>query len=459
MTWTRRNFLTAAAAAALPLQGRASSPFPILTARPARQQLAPEEFAATPIWGFDGQVPGPEIRVSQGARVQRRIQNDLPQELSVHWHGIRIDNAMDGVPGLTQAPAAPGSSFDYDFVVPDAGTYWYHAHTRSMEQVARGLYGPLIVEEAVPPEVDQDITLLMDDWRLSPETVEIIDDFGNFHDLSHAGRLGNLLTINGVFDPVYPVRRYERVRLRLVNTANARVFQLALKGFEGWIVALDGMPLDTPEPLPTEWSMAPAQRVDIIADVTQRAGNAELVGLSRDQGYGLAQFVIEDEARPTRRSDGATLPLNPLPEIVNPLNAPRHEMRMTGGAMRGLAPSRLGATLMEPRELAQLGKFWALNGQVDRPETPFIAAALGETHRIAFVNETAFPHAMHLHGHHFRSLAEDGTLGPWRDTLLVPAGQSQEIVLVTDNPGQWLLHCHMLGHAHAGMISWITVTA
>ena len=155
MTQTRRDILRMGATLGLgtmiPGTIRAATPTPMpLTASVADVQLAPPDYPKTRIWGYDGQMPGTLIRVKQGDRIMRRFVNDLPQASSVHWHGLRIDNAMDGVAGLTQDAVPPGGTFDYDFTAHDAGTYWYHAHNRSMEQVARGLYGALIVEEAEP---------------------------------------------------------------------------------------------------------------------------------------------------------------------------------------------------------------------------------------------------------------------------------------------------------------------
>lgn len=459
MTLTRRDILAAAAAFTLTSASAHASRIRVLEARVGVQKLAPDGYAATKIWGFDGTAPGPELRVRQTERVWRRLLNNLPQATAVHWHGIRIDNAMDGVPGLTQPAVKPGEIFDYDFAVPDAGTYWYHAHNRSMEQVARGLYGALIVEEPTPPDVDLDTALLIDDWRLDSETVQIMDGFDNFHDLSHAGRLGNIVTVNGQFDAVYPVRQNQRLRLRLVNSANARIFEIGLQGMEGWVVALDGMPLDQPLPVSGSFTLAPAQRADVIVDILADPGSmADLLSFERDGGYALASFPVDGQATASRRAAPVALPPNPLPQIGDQAAAPLHTMIMQGGAMRGLPPSTLGGTLMQPGELAQLGKFWALNGQVDRNETPFFETTRGNTLWIALVNDTAFPHAMHLHGHHFRPIAENGSLGPWRDTLLVQPGTTRQIVLLADNPGNWLLHCHMLGHAASGMMTWYKVT-
>ncbi|WP_120635115.1 multicopper oxidase family protein [Ruegeria sp. EL01] len=457
MTVNRRQFLqTAAATTLLPHMARAD--IPLLEARVTDQLIAPSGYPETKLWSFGGRVPGVPLRLKQGDSVQRRLVNSLPQPTSVHWHGIRIENAMDGVSGLTQNPVATGDTFDYDFNVPDAGTYWYHAHNRSMEQVARGLYGSLIVEEATPPDVDQDLILMLDDWRLDPETAQITDDFDNGRDLSHAGRLGNLVTVNGSFDPAFSVKRNERLRLRLINASNARIFDVGLDGLSGWIVALDGMPLETPLAIPQSFPLAPAQRADLVVDVSTDGDATNLLSVEPDGAYGLVQFNVTGESAKTRRGAVVALPPNPLPVLQGIETAPLHRMVLQGGAMRWLENARIGDTELSGRELAQLGRFWALNGHAERPTDPFLDTGLGSLHRIEFVNETAFPHAMHLHGHHFRLILEDGSFGPWRDTVLVDRGQTRQIALAADNPGDWLLHCHMLGHAASGMMSWIRVT-
>lgn len=458
MTVTRRHILKTAAAFSL-LPSLAGANQITLTARTGAQLIAPPGYPETRVWGFEGRVPGAPIRLSQGAQISRRLVNELPQATSVHWHGIRIDNAMDGVPGLTQEAIPPGQSFDYHFKVPDAGTYWYHAHNQSVEQVARGLYGPLIVDESEAPDVDQDLVLMLDDWRLDPETAQITEDFDNSHDLSHAGRLGNLVSVNGSFDPIFPVSRHQRLRLRLINAANARVFVLGIEGLAGWIVALDGMPLDQPIPIADTFPLAPAQRVDLVVDVSaDDPGTASLFSQERNGSFGLARFVVSGQATSRPRTDVRPLPPNPLPDLVDTTQASIHRMTLQGGAMRWLESARLGGTELSGRELAQLGRFWALNGIAERPDDPFLDVEKGSVHQIEFVNETAFAHAMHLHGHHFRLILADGSLGPWRDTVLVERGETRKIALVADNPGNWLLHCHMLGHAASGMMSWFRVT-
>ena len=150
---------------------------------------------------------------------------------------------MDGVAGLTQDPIAPGETFTYRFIPPDAGTYWYHPHSRSWEQVARGLYGALIIDEHDPPDVDRDYVVAADDWRLGDDGAFDEGSLGNLHDWSHAGRLGNILTLNGKPYERFAARAGERLRLRLINTANARVLTFAIPKLRPWVVAHDGQPV------------------------------------------------------------------------------------------------------------------------------------------------------------------------------------------------------------------------
>jgi FtsP/CotA-like multicopper oxidase with cupredoxin domain len=457
---TRRHFnqflVGAAASLSVPraVQARLQQD---LVAGAARVRLAPFEYPKTEVWAYGGSVPGSVIRVPQGERVSRRFVNELPQPSSIHWHGIRIENAMDGVAGLTQKAVAPGADFLYDFAVPDAGTYWYHPHNRSWEQMARGLCGALIVDEAEgAPEVDRDEVLLIDDWRLTDQA-QIADDFGAMHDWAHAGRIGNWITVNGTGAWSREVERFSRIRLRLVNTANARIFALESRGLDGWVVALDGMPLERPERL-NRLTLAPAQRADLIVDVIADEGDeAMLVSFERDGGYAIAGFPVRGNARAARLADPAPLPPNPVPELGSLANARRAEILIEGGAMGGMRGAMMGGRMLGMREMAAAGKVWAFNGMADMPEAPLIEAMRGETICISMTNDTAWPHAMHLHGHHFRKIAADGAAGPLRDTLLMDRRETAKIAFVADNPGDWLMHCHMLEHSAGGMMTWLRV--
>jgi FtsP/CotA-like multicopper oxidase with cupredoxin domain len=460
---TRRELFGqgAAAIAALtaPALARAATPrFAELTARPARVQLAPPSYPQTEIWGYDGAMPGPELRIAQGARVQKSFRNQLPQASSVHWHGIRIDNAMDGVAGLTQAAVEPGRGFDYDFVAADAGTYWYHAHNRSTEQIARGLYGALIVEEPEAPDIDREEILILDDWLLDPDTAQIDPDFTSRHDRSHAGRRGNFIATNGRFDLSLDVKQNERLRLRLINAANARIFILALAGMDGWTVALDGMPLPDAEPVNDALILGPGQRADLIVDVTAAPGEAaHLVRIEDQEGVSQVAFPVSGSAAAARRGSPRPLPPNPKMDISGMEQVVAARLNMQGGAMGTLDAAILDGERKSFRQLVDANQFWSFNGTIGMTDTPLVSVSKGETIRLDIDNDTSFPHAMHLHGMHFREVTKDASLGPFRDTLLMFGGETRTIAFVADNPGKWLFHCHMLSHAASGMITWLVV--
>jgi FtsP/CotA-like multicopper oxidase with cupredoxin domain len=457
----RRTFLAGVGAAALlPRSALAqTTAMPRLKAMVNNVQLAPPNFAPTEIWGYGGQMPGTEIRVKQGARVQRRLHNALPQATSVHWHGLRSDNAMDGVAGLTQDPVQPGQGFDYDFAAPDAGTYWYHSHNRSAEQVARGLYGALIVEEPDPLDIDREEVLILDDWLLNPETAQIDPDFTSSHDRSHAGRRGNYIATNGQFELTRPAARHERLRLRIINAANARLFRLGLAGLEGWVVAIDGMPVPAPTPMEDTMLLGPGQRVDLIVDVTAEPGEkAYLVRIDDDQPFAQVTFPVTNGGTRARRAPPPALPPNPDQVVEGLQDALRTKLNMAGGAMGSLDAAVLKGERKSFRQLADANEFWAFNGVVGMTDTPLLNASLGQTVRVEVFNDTAFPHAMHLHGNHFREILADGSLGLLRDTLLTFGGDKREIAFVANNPGDWLFHCHMLSHAESGMMTWVKVS-
>jgi len=279
-------------------------------------------------------VPGPEIRLRHGERLTRQLLNNLPQATSVHWHGLRIPNAMDGVPGLTQDAVDPGSSFLYDFTPPDAGTFWYHSHNRSTEQVARGLYGLLVVDEDEPPEVDRDLSVVVDDWRLTEEAA-LVGSFDQMRDWTHDGRIGNF--VNAVVSPSPAgLKRHERLRLRLVNTATDRVMVIGLHGMEGAIVALDGMPLTAPE-VTDHTVLGPAQRADFIVDVTAEEGDQAIIAIHEgEKAFIPAEFAVAGSQSAVPRGAIPVLPPNPLTPLASASGAREVPLAMEGGAMGGL---------------------------------------------------------------------------------------------------------------------------
>ncbi|MCK0166706.1 multicopper oxidase family protein [Jannaschia sp. S6380] len=469
----RRTFLTGAVALGattlLPRGLFADTGWPILRAAPSTAQLAPAGYPATSVWAYAtegaGRVPGPEIRVTAGDRVRRQLANDLPQATAVHWHGIRIDNAMDGAAPLTQAAVAPGASFDYGFIAPDPGTYWYHSHNRGQEQVARGLAGPLIVEDrepwlGLPGAATRELTLVLDDWLLDADAAIVEDRWDDLHAASHDGRMGNTVTVNGAAYPDLPVRPGERLRLRIVNTAIDRIMLLGLPNLSARLIALDGHPV-SPRDVET-LLLAPAQRADVVIDVPSQDDGTH--GLLLDPGNGAWVEVA------TFRSDGA--PVAPGEGEVRPLHAwgtlappdtsdpQRERLLMEGGAMRGIAEATYRGERMGFRKLASNGMVWAFNGMAHGMKTPMFRAPLGRTVHLEMVNRSIFPHAIHLHGHHFTVLSRNGAPDPHRDvrdTVLIGGDETLEIAFVADNPGQWMIHCHMLSHQASGMMAWFEV--
>ncbi len=429
----RRQFLASASALAIvPRQASAAAETLTLRAEAVTRQLLPKGEGTTAMLGFNGSMPGPELRLKRGAQISIDVENRLEEGTAVHWHGIRLENRMDGVPVLTQDLINPGDSKTYSFAPPDAGTYWYHSHYISQEQVARGMMGPLIVEDDMPPDVDHDITVVLSDWIIN-EDGSLSDDFTDMHSVAHAGYMGNFAR---AFLSQAEVKEADRVRFRIINAATNRIFPLTVAGVAGSVVALDGMALGQPRGL-SDLTLAPAQRADLIVDIT---GPVSFDMLSRQGSYRLADVAVSGS-----NTDRKPEPIAPLaaPNLPVPGDPTQHlTLTMMGGAMGG----RHGGA-----------NIWSFNDVSDLPDAPFASMKRGETVRITLANDTAFPHGIHLHGHHFYELAADGSLGDLRDTTLVAADESRDVLCVFDNPGRWLIHCHMLSHAIGGMRTWVDV--
>jgi FtsP/CotA-like multicopper oxidase with cupredoxin domain len=426
-----------------------------LVAAAGKVQIVPDKYPATGVWAYNGTLPGPVLRARQGDRLRVHVENGLSEATTVHWHGIRLPNAMDGVPYITQRPIEPESDFTYEFVLPDAGTFFYHPHQRSYEQMARGLAGALIVEEHEPPNVDRDILWVLGDYRLDADA-SIRGGFGNYMDKSHAGRIGNTVTINGRMPEAFRVRAGERIRLRLINAASARVFALDFRGHRPWVIALDGQPV---EPYSLEGGavlLGPAMRADLIVDMVASPGTRHAVhdGFYRQRAYKLVDLQYSDEAPlRTRTEDPPRLPNNPLAE-PDLRNAERHEIVFTGGMMGNMRGMGRGVA-------------WAVNGTTSGcgdgglPFEPLLVLRKGRSCVLHLVNDTQWHHPIHLHGHSFRVISSNGSATPhreWLDTVLMNPRERVEIAFVADNPGDWMFHCHVLDHQSSGMMSCIRVT-
>ena len=459
----RRRFLAGLAGLSalpfLPARGSAVAAPALGVARLAASamdvQLVPPKYPATAMWAYNGSVPGPVLRARQSDRLRVYVENALEEATTVHWHGIRLPNAMDGVPFITQRPIEPGGRFVYEFSLPDAGTFFYHPHQRSYEQVGRGLAGALIVEEREAPKVDRDVLWVLGDFRLNADA-SIRGGFGNFMDLSHAGRIGNTVTVNGRVPEAFRVRAGERIRLRLVNAAPARAFALEFRGHRPWVIALDGHPVEPHEPEGGAVVLGPAMRADLILDMSAAPGSRHAVhdGFYPRQAYTLMELDYGSEP-PLRASAGdpPRLPGNPLSE-PDVRGAERHEIVFAGGMMgdmRGL-----------PR-----GAAWKVNGLADgcgeggAPFEPLLVLRKGRSCVLDLVNDTMWHHPIHLHGHAFRVLTRNGRPTrhrEWLDTVMLEPRERAEIAFVADNPGDWMFHCHVLEHQASGMMSCIRVS-
>lgn len=480
---TRRQVLTGIGACAtvfvLPSASRSQDSdagFRLLHARPTGgAKLRGPKSPPTPVWGYDGVVPGPTLRVRQSDELKVRLVNDLPQPTVIHWHGLRLPNAMDGVPHLTQMPVESGATFDYRFTAPDAGTFWYHTHERSSEQMARGLYGILIVDEREPVAVDREIVLVVDDWRLT-DNGDIAGGFGNVHDAMMAGRLGQYITLNSEDLLDVPLRTNERVRLRIINTANSRIFTLRFHRHAPTIIALDGQPATPFAANNGAVTLGPGNRVDLILDATQAPGTTTsiLVDDLRGGELELGRFVYAGDPpiRPEPQSEALVLPANPLPGKLDLATALRVDVPLDGGAMammggggmmgRGIGRGPMGGDGFRGQGLPPDQRVWALAeiSATGHDGPPLFTVSRGRTIVLDFANRTAFAHAMHIHGHHFRRLNRDNDRHGdfWLDTTLVDVRETGRIAFVADNRGKWMVHCHMLEHMAAGMAAWFEVS-
>lgn len=466
---SRRALLGAAALTVVALPALADRHGPArytLTARPGTARLRGPHHPATSIWGFDGQAPGPILRVRQGQRLDVQLVNRLPQPTTIHWHGIRVPNDMDGVPNLTQDAVMPGETYPYSFVCADAGTYWYHPHANSAEQLGRGLSGLLIVDEAEPPQADRELAFVLSDWKLKDDGA-IDPDFASAQERSHEGRIGALVTVNGAPGGDVALRRNERVRLRLLNVANARTFELSFAAagtpHDPWLIALDGQPV-APRRLGQErLALGPGMRADLLLDAAAAPDGKRLllVHPPGDDPAPLLRFV-EFGAAPARAEPlppPRPLAPNPIP-APDPARAERHELLFAGGA-------RPGMHMPQPQRSADGAHphgTWTVNGKAmihDGGTThehgsmpPLLTLKRGAHAVFALKNDTVFDHPIHLHGHTFRILSRNGTALAQpllTDTILMSQQESAEIAFVADNPGDWMLHCHILEHQESGM--------
>ena len=439
-----------------------------LRAAPGSANLLGIDGPETDVLAYSGSLPGPVLRLKQGDPVRMIVENGLDRDTTVHWHGIRVPNAMDGVPGLTQPPIRPGETFTYEFAPPDAGTFWYHPHANSLEEIGRGLAGTLIIEEREPLAVDRELLWLLQDWRLGDDG-KIAGSFGSAMDATMSGRVGNVVTINGAKPADIPVKAGERIRLRLANAALARMMALRFEGHRPVVIALDGQPCEPHEPENCRLVLAPAMRIDVVLDMQGEPGKRYAVV---DDFYGGLSYTLTNlayDAGPPLRAhplDAAlSLPRNPLPE-PDLTSATRQEIVLQGGMMGGGKLKGVGGMMGMSMSGMGGGPAWAINGMSMTGDgaagmAPLFTLKRGQSCRITLRNETAWWHPMHIHGFSMLVLTRNGAPVPrrqWQDTVLMAPTDILECAFVADNPGNWMLHCHVADHQMTGLMTVFRVT-
>ncbi|MDF1692015.1 MAG: multicopper oxidase family protein [Zhongshania sp.] len=422
----------------------------ILTAEVATAHLA--DSGDSEIFGFNGQFPAPVIRAKQGRPLRVKFVNKLNEASTIHWHGIRIDIAMDGVPYLTQPPVPAGGSFIYEFTCPDAGTFWYHPHMNSVEQLGKGLVGALIVEEHNLPDY-HDVIIGLKDWRLNPD--------GSYLPLSlpreaaRAGTLGTLATVNGKQKPVIEVPAGERLRLRFLNLDNTRVYNLSLRDKNTKVIAIDGSPIAEPYPLEVHPTGA-GMRLDAGLISPSEAG-VEIPIYDMKGRFGIE--ICRLKTVPSAKTKAAKTGIPALP--ANPIAAPQLAEAETLSFVFEWA----GAMSPSSKDGQVDHNFWLINRRAwsdhshqHLPE-PLATLSLGKSYIFDLHNATPHHHPIHLHGLIFTVLESDKrSLTPYHtDTILLEKNERAKIAFVADNPGRWMFHCHVIEHMQTGLMGYITI--
>lgn len=437
-----------AASSAVPAARR----FPV--SRTVRQTLTAQAVRLmvngrmTEMLGYNGQVPGPTLELREGDSVIVRFTNALDEPTSIHWHGLHLPFLADGSPFH---PVPPGGEYVYTFVVPpgSAGTYWYHPHPhhRTGTQIARGLYGALIVRSADDPLRDfPEQLLVLSDNRFRPDgavdlaepnTPQAAIDFEN-------GREGDVIFVNGEVTPTLTIRPGEIQRWRIINASAARVYRLALGGHDLLHVGTDGGLFETPVSV-RELLLANGERVEVLVRGTAGANaRASLQALPYDRYVPQTRPLRWNETR-----DVLTLAYTSEAPIM-PKTVPA---RLRAVPALDTADATATRTIVLSQGM--------INGQLMDMDRVDISAPLDATEIWEIENIVGMDHPFHLHGFQFQVLSRNGvpeSFRSWKDVVNVPKhGSVRFIVRYTDYPGKWMFHCHILDHEDHGMMGILEV--
>lgn len=422
-----------------------------LVAEPAKHTYL--ENKPADVWAFrDGaregasaSIPGPLLEAKLGDRVIVHFKNALPEETTVHWHGLRVPNASDGTPAAQVAVPA-GGAYDYEFIATDSGLYWYHPHMHGDVQVEAGLYAPIRIASPLDASIDvaADRVLVFDDVKLAASgqlatATDILDIM--------LGRQGNVLLVNGRERPSVQAAAGTRERWRIVNTANGRYFQLALADHAFRVIGGDGGLLAAPYET-DRLVIAPGERYDVLVELGGSAGQTlELQTVHYDRGHNVPdpgpKTILDIELGAAGKAPAA------LPS--------------TWGDVKAIAfdasTPRRRLTLRED-DSEPGNPIFMINSEVYPAITP-LEGRPGRTEIWEIENQSEMDHPFHLHGMSFQVLDANGQLVQplgWKDTINVARQSTLSFVVQLGDAGRWMYHCHILEHAERGMMGELRVT-
>ena len=417
-----------------------------LTATATRLSLVPG--VETDVYAYNGTVPGPTLELHEGDRVTVHFRNDLPEETTVHWHGLHIPWIADGSPFR---PVAAGERVDFEFTIPhgSAGTYWYHPHPhhRTAPQVAKGLYGAIIIRAADDPlpDMPEKLLVLSDNRFRADGSIDLPDRHTSAGNIDFEnGREGDVLFVNGQISPTISLRAGEVQRWRVVNASAARMYRLSIPGHELLHVGSDGGLFERPVPT-DEILIAASERVELLVRGTGEPGSMTVL---RDLPY--------DRYIPQTRPAGWDVPHDLV--TIQYTNEPRAPRVVLPATLRHIEP--LDTTLATTTRIMSLTQGFINNKSMDLARIDE-RATLGTTEIWQVENLVGMDHPFHLHGFSFQVLDRNGEPEPyvsWNDTVNVPAhSMVRFVVRFDDYPGKWMFHCHILDHESAGMMGILEV--
>ncbi|WP_119274986.1 multicopper oxidase family protein [Taklimakanibacter deserti] len=432
-----------------------------LEAKARSVKLLGKDGPESTLWTYGDEL-FPVLRLKRGDRLRATLKNSLGEHTSIHWHGVRVPNDMDGVQYVTQKPVEPGESFTYDFSLPDTGTFFFHPHCNETGQVGHGLLGVVIVAGDESEAFDDEAVIIAKDWRLAEDGSFL--PFSTDSGAARAGTFGTLRTVNGVKRFARKVPAAADIRLRLLNLDATRMMDVGVEGAEARIIAIDGNPV---EAMPLDsWRMGAASRLDLVLRTPKAGGKVRLRDYFPTEIFDLAELEAEG---PDRRAE----PFDPAPLYASRVPEPDLAGAETQPFVFGAASDAIASfidTLDPDDPLSKVilddlctasRTFWAINkrswpndGHRNLPP-PLARLKSGKSYRFTLQNATPHPHPIHLHGHTFKVLGSSKRKLPvhYADTVLVLPKERIEIAFVAA-AGKWMFHCHILEHLETGMMGY-----